>query len=122
MQNDQNAQALIFRESVNDTYLAAWNTIPPQKPDPLRTYVCRIARNLAIAKLRSNTAGKRNSGYDAALDELAEVLPATETVESACDAVELAAAIDRFLSAGGDPKLVEAFIQTPADASDGAQS
>ena len=84
-------------EAVNDTYLAAWNTIPPQKPDPLRTYVCRIARNLAIAKLRSNTAGKRNSGYDAALDELAEVLPARETVESACDAAELTAAIDRFL-------------------------
>ena len=84
-------------EAVNDTYLAAWNTLPPQKPDPLRTYVCRIARNLAIAKLRSNTAGKRNSGYDAALEELAEVLPATETVESACDAAELTAAIDRFL-------------------------
>lgn len=89
--------ALDAEEAVNDTYLAAWNTIPPQKPDPLRTYVCRIARNLAIAKLRSNTAGKRNSGYDAALDELAEVLPATETVESACDAAELTAAIDRFL-------------------------
>ena len=86
-------------EAVNDTYLAAWNTIPPQKPDPLRTYVCRIARNLAVAKLRSNTANKRNSSYDAALDELGEVLPATETAESAYTAAELTAAIDRFLDA-----------------------
>lgn len=86
-------------ETVSDTYLAAWNTIPPQKPDPLRTYVCRIARNLAVAKLRSNTADKRNSSYDAALDELGEVLPAAETVESTYAASELAAAIDRFLDA-----------------------
>ena len=86
-------------ETVNDTYLAVWNTIPPQRPDPLRTYVCRIARNLAVAKLRSNTAGKRNGSYDAVLDELGEVLPAAETVESAYAAAELTAAIDRFLDA-----------------------
>ena len=86
-------------ETVNDTYLAVWNTIPPQRPDPLRTYVCRIARNLAVAKLRSNTADKRNGSYDAALDELGEVLPATETAESAYAAAELTAAINRFLDA-----------------------
>lgn len=34
-------------ECLNDTYLAVWNAIPPQKPDPLRTFVCKIARNLA---------------------------------------------------------------------------
>ena len=84
-------------EAVNDTYLAVWNTIPPQNPDPLLTYVCRIARNLAVTRLREKTAEKRNSSYDAALDELADVLPASETVESACAAAELTAAIDRFL-------------------------
>lgn len=36
-------------ECLNDTYLAVWNAIPPQKPDPLRTFVCKIARNLAAA-------------------------------------------------------------------------
>lgn len=84
-------------ETVNDTYLAVWNTIPPQNPDPLRTYVCRIARNLAVSRLREKTAEKRNGSYDAALDELAEVLAASETVESACAAAELTAAIDAFL-------------------------
>ncbi len=86
-------------ETVNDTYLAVWNTIPPQNPDPLRTYVCRIARNLAVTRLREKTAEKRNGSYDAALDELAEVLSAQETVESACAAAELTAAIDAFLDA-----------------------
>ena len=35
-------------ECVNDTYLAAWNAIPPERPDPLRTYIFRITRNIAI--------------------------------------------------------------------------
>ena len=86
-------------ECVNDTYLGARNTIPPQNPEPLRTYVCKIARNLALKKLQSNQAVKRNSSYDAALDELADCLPSVETVESILDAKELSAAVNRFLDA-----------------------
>ena len=56
-------------ECVNDAYLGTWNTIPPQKPDPLLSYVCRIVRNLALKKYHENTAQKRNSFYDVALDE-----------------------------------------------------
>ena len=56
-------------ECVNDAYLGAWNTIPPQRPNPLLSYVCRIVRNLAIKKYHANTAVKRNSIYDVALDE-----------------------------------------------------
>lgn len=59
-------------ECVNDTYLAAWNAIPPERPDPLRTYIFRITRNIATAKYHANTALKRNSYYDVALDELEE--------------------------------------------------
>lgn len=43
-------------ECVNDAYLAAWNTIPPQKPDPLRAYLLRIVRNIAITRYHANTA------------------------------------------------------------------
>lgn len=57
-------------ECVNDAYLGTWNTIPPQNPNPLLSYVCRIVRNLAIKKYHTNTATKRNSIYDVALDEL----------------------------------------------------
>lgn len=57
-------------ECVNDAYLAAWNTIPPEKPNPLFTYVCHIVRNLSIKRYHANNALKRNSHYDVALDEL----------------------------------------------------
>lgn len=48
-------------ECENDTYLGCWNSIPPHRPDPLKTYVCRIARNFAVTRYHSNTAQKRNS-------------------------------------------------------------
>ena len=86
-------------DAINDAYLAVWNSIPPNEPEQLRAYVCRILRNICVARLRKLTAQKRGSSYDAALDELTEVLAAGETVESAYDAMELSAAIDRFLDA-----------------------
>ena len=84
-------------ECVNDTWLGAWNSIPPQKPNPLISYVCRIARNLATAKYYSNTAKKRNGQYDLVLDELEECIPSAVNVETDYEAGELSAAISRFL-------------------------
>lgn len=84
-------------ECVNDAYLAVWNTIPPQNPDSLVSYVCRIVRNQAIKKYHENTALKRNSIYDTSLDELEEVLPSSASVEGELEAKEVSAIIDRFL-------------------------
>lgn len=84
-------------ECVNDTYLAAWNTIPPQNPNPLKTYICRIVRNIATAKYHSNTALKRNSHYDVALDELEECLATSSTVEEEISAGELTRLLNIFL-------------------------
>ena len=84
-------------ECVNDTWLGTWNAIPPSRPSPLRSFVCRIARNLATKKYHANTAEKRNSRYDAALDELAECIPGGENVEDLYGAKELADAVNRFL-------------------------
>ena len=84
-------------ECVNDTYLAAWNTIPPQHPNPLKTYICRIVRNIATAKYHSNTALKRNSYYDVALDELEECLADSSMVEDEISARELTVLLDSFL-------------------------
>jgi RNA polymerase sigma factor (sigma-70 family) len=92
LKNDLDAE-----ECVNDTYLAAWNTIPPQKPDPLRTYIFRIVRNIAIAKYHSNTSIKRNSYYDVALEELENCLITSATVEQEISAKELSRQIDSFL-------------------------
>ena len=85
-------------ECVNDTYLGAWNAIPPHKPSPLRTFVCKIARNLATKKYHSNTADKRNSQYDLALDELEDYLSDSDSVENAYEAQELKEAINGFLA------------------------
>lgn len=94
LKNDLDAE-----ECVNDTYLAAWNTIPPQKPEPLRTYIFRIVRNIAIAKYHANTCKKRNSHYDAAFEELEDCFAASTTVEQEISAKELSQQIDRFLAA-----------------------
>ena len=83
-------------EAVNDTYMALWNTIPPEKPDPLAGYVHRTGRNVALNKRRHLTAQKRNSQYDVSLDELAGILPAP-SFEDLLDARALGQAIDRFL-------------------------
>ena len=91
--NSQDAE-----ECVNDTYLGAWNAIPPHKPSPLRTFVCRIARNLATKRYHSNTADKRNSQYDLALDELEDYLSDSDSVEKAYEAQELKEAINGFLA------------------------
>ena len=84
-------------ECVNDAYLGAWNTIPPRNPDPLLTYICRIVRNLSITRYHANTAVKRNSYYDAALDELEESLASPSGVETEISGKELSREIDRFL-------------------------
>ena len=84
-------------ECVNDAYLGAWNTIPPQNPNPLLTYICRIVRNLSIKKYHANTSVKRNSFYDAALDELEECVSSSESVEAEISAKELTRQIDYFL-------------------------
>lgn len=84
-------------ECVNDAYLGTWNTIPPQNPNPLLSYVCRIVRNLAIKKYHANTAAKRNSIYDVALDELEHCFPSSASVEEEYNALETAGIIDKFL-------------------------
>ena len=83
------------QECVNDTYLALWNAIPPAQPDPLCAYVCRVGRNIALKRLRSNTAQKRCSTYDLSLEELAECIGST--MEETLDERELGRSINSFL-------------------------
>lgn len=87
-------------ECVNDAWLAAWNTIPPKRPDNLATYLGRITRNAALCRVRAATAEKRGGGqYTVALDELEECISAPRGVEEAVDARALTAAIESFLRA-----------------------
>jgi len=89
---------LDVEECVNDTYLGCWNSIPPQKPNPLVSYVCRIARNLAVNRYHANRAEKRSGNYDLILDELEESIPSPMDVESETEAKELTAAVNLFLA------------------------
>ena len=57
-------------ETVSDTYLAVWNTVPPKEPVPLAPFVYRVGRNLALKRLRLNTARKRDSRLVLSLSEL----------------------------------------------------
>ena len=84
-------------EAVSDTYLAVWNSVPPQKPDPLSAYVYRLGKNTALKKHRENTAQKRDSRYDVSLDELAGCVAGC-SLEEEWEARELGRAIDRFLT------------------------
>lgn len=86
-------------ETVNDTWLQAWNAIPPNRPAVLQAFLGRITRLLALKKHRYNTADKRGgSETNLAFDELAECLPTAERVEEELIAAELRAAVDHFLS------------------------
>ena len=84
-------------ECVNDTYLALWNTIPPQRPDPLIAYACRVGRNIALNRLRSDSAQKRDSRYDLSLDELAGCIPGA-SMEQVMDGRILGQSISKFLA------------------------
>ena len=63
-------------ESVNDTYMTAWNIIPPNRPSILSTFLGKLTRRLSIDRWRNLSADKRGGGtVPVALDELAECIP-----------------------------------------------
>lgn len=86
------------QEQVNDTYLAAWNHIPPQRPQSLRGYLGKITRNLSLDRYRAQGAQKRGSGQVAlALGELESCFSAGDSPEAPLLAQDLARELERFL-------------------------
>ncbi len=64
-----------MEECVNDTYLQTWNSLPPQRPEKLSTYLGKICRNISINLYEKLTAEKRGGNEtDACLDELGELI------------------------------------------------
>ncbi len=61
-------------ECENDSYIAVWQAIPPQKPQSLRAFLLKTGRNQALKKLRYNLAEKRNSSAQISLDELGDCI------------------------------------------------
>lgn len=86
------------RESVNDTYLAAWNSMPPHKPSVLSAYLAKLTRRISIDCFRCRTRDKRlPSEYAISLTELEDCLSGGNTTEEAVNVKLLADAIGIYL-------------------------
>ena len=85
-------------EVLNDTWLAAWNSIPPQEPENLRTYLGKLTRNISLKRLREGNAQKRGaSEVPVVLEEIQEWLASSRTVEQEISERMLTEAINAFL-------------------------
>ena len=84
-------------ECVNDTYLKAWESMPPHKPEKLSTFLGKITRNLALNRYIHDRAQKRNKATDVVFDELAELIPDGVTSHMP-EEVALKDVINRFVA------------------------
>lgn len=85
-------------ECVSDTWLRAWNAIPPRRPRILRAFLAKITRNLAFDRYKARGAAKRGSGVmEAVLDELGECADEGWDTEQEIEARELRQAIREFV-------------------------
>jgi len=85
-------------ECVNDTWLNAWKSIPPHRPNRLATYLGKITRNLSLDRYKLLTAKKRGMGQvELALSELESCIPAQTDVEQIAEEIVLVNAIEAFL-------------------------
>lgn len=83
-------------ECANDTLLAVWNSIPPNKPQNFPAYICTIARRIGIDRLRYQTRKKRGAVYAAALEELEFCLPDVRHTNPE-DSAQIRAVLNQFL-------------------------
>lgn len=85
-------------ECVNDTWLRAWNAMPPSRPSRLALFLGTITRNLSLDRWKGKRAMKRGSGeMMLALDELAECVPDKNSTEDAVETAELERLLNEFL-------------------------
>ena len=85
-------------ECVNDTYMNAWNSMPPHRPNMLSTFLGKITRNLSFNRYKHNKTDKRGgSEISTVLDELSECVSGKDNVEQEIEYKELTKAIDSFL-------------------------
>ena len=86
-------------EVVSDTYVSAWEAIPPHRPNIFSAFLAKITRRLSMKRIRYNTAEKRGGSAEPSLplDELAQCVPAKGSVAEDLEAKEVGEMIDRFL-------------------------
>lgn len=92
-------------ECVNDTWMKAWNTMPPQRPDRLAAFLGRIVRNLSLNRYKQNHAQKRGGGQmELALSELEECIPDAMGIEQILEGRLLNRLLDQFLASQPEQK------------------
>lgn len=96
-------------ECINDAYLSLWRTIPPESPDNLRAYSCKIVRNTAFNQLRYNLAEKRSVHAEISLDELEETL-SDGISPQAFENVDFKIVVNEFLE-GLKPEARKVFLK-----------
>lgn len=101
LHNDQDVE-----ECKNDSYLTLWNRIPPEEPDPLKTYLCRIVRNTALKKFRDAHAKKRWQDDIVCFEELTECIPAKSDIIQQLEMKELTKIIEQFLDSLDQKKRI----------------
>ena len=85
-------------ESVNDTYMSAWNTIPPEKPNVFSAFLSKITRYISLNRYRAGKAEKRGGGeIDTAFEESEECVPDKSNIYDEIETKELAEIISDYL-------------------------
>lgn len=98
-------------ECVNDTWLNAWNAIPPEKPEVLRLFLGKITRNLSLNRIRDKHRIKRGGGQAVlTFDELQECIPCYDSPEKKYEDKQVTEYINDWLSKLDKEKRV-AFVR-----------
>lgn len=84
-------------ECANDVYLALWNSIPPNNPEFLKAYICKVARNLALKVVRGKNAKKRSTYSEIALEELGECISFSDSPEDIMETKEITRLVNIFI-------------------------
>ena len=93
------ANAEDSEESVSDTYLSAWNAIPPKKPIPLAPFLGKMVRHISIDRWRRKSAAKRGGGEMLiALEELGECVASRDDIEAQIERKELVRLVREFVA------------------------
>ena len=95
-------------ECVNDTYLDAWDAMPPARPIYLGAFLSKITRRISIDYYRRCHRAKRG-GFDELCDELSDAVPSTDTPFDEYEKGRLKEAIEEFISLQDKEKRV-AFV------------
>ena len=98
-------------ECVNDALLAAWNRIPPHEPVSLKAFLSKLIRDIAISRFRESHAAKRGNGtLTEVLDDLAETIPSSFSVDEEVEANALSALIEAHRNAMSGSSSSDAII------------